>query len=164
MRKSSYRTATERGRFFRYAPLILWIGVVLFASTNGASMSKTSIFVRPVLEFLFPNTPEDVLLVYHHYIRKAAHLAEYAILAYWAVRAFSDSAVDFLKNHSYICAVLLVVLIALIDETNQSFNPLRTGSPWDVLVDICGALLMISLIEIYKFIFPKRRQYERFRR
>lgn len=127
-------------------------------------MSETSIFVRPILEFLFPNTPEGTLLIYHGFIRKAAHLAEYAILAFWAVRAFSGSAVDFLKNHSFICAVLLVTLVALIDETNQSFNPTRTGSPWDVLIDISGALLMISAIVIYKFAFPKRRQYEPFRR
>jgi hypothetical protein len=44
-----------RGRFFRYAPLVLWIGLILFLSSGQASMSNTSRFIRPLLVFLFPN-------------------------------------------------------------------------------------------------------------
>ena len=91
-----------RGRIFRYAPLILWIGVVLFASTTMGSMSKTSRFFRPLLEFLFPNAPEETLLIYHGYIRKMAHLTEYGILAFWASRAFWNSSVRFLQKYWFL--------------------------------------------------------------
>lgn len=145
--------ARRRERFFRYAPLILWIGVVLFASTTTASMSKTSVFVRPVLEFLFPNAPEETLLVYHNFIRKTAHFIEYAILAFWAARAFIGSSQEILKKYWFIFSLLLVVLVASIDETNQSFNPTRTGSPRDVLLDAGGGLFILII-----FYLAKRRR------
>ena len=145
-----------RGRFFRYAPLILWTGVVLFASTTSGSMSKTSIFIRPILEFLFPNATEETLLVYHSFIRKCAHFVEYAILAFWAARAFSGSSRAVLRKYWHVGSFLLVVLIASIDETNQSFNPLRTGSPLDVLLDAFGGSMMILAVIFYRFFFPKR--------
>ncbi len=46
-----------RERIIRYAPLILWIGLIMLLSTGQASMSNTSHFIRPVLEFFFPNAP-----------------------------------------------------------------------------------------------------------
>jgi VanZ family protein len=146
-----------RGRIFRYAPLILWIGVVLFASTTTASMSNTSRFIRPLLEFLFPNTPEETLLIYHGYIRKIAHLTEYGVLAFWASRAFWNSSVRFLQNYWFFAAFVLAVLIALIDEFNQSFNTTRTGSIYDVLIDASGATIVIIILFAYKFFQQKQK-------
>ncbi|MCY7375437.1 MAG: VanZ family protein [Pyrinomonadaceae bacterium] len=132
-----------RGQFFRYVPLFLWIGLVLFLSTGQASMSNTSRFVRPLLEFLFPNSPEEILIVYHGYIRKLAHVTEYAILAFWASRAFSSSNLIFLRRFWFLFAFVLVSLVASIDETNQSYIASRTGSLDDVLLDIAGGTAML---------------------
>lgn len=156
--ENTVNTKNWRKRISRYAPLILWIGVVLFASTTSASMSKTSIFVRPILEFLFPSASEETLLTYHAFIRKSAHFIEYAILAFWAARAFSGSAKDYLRKHFYIFSLLLVILVAAIDETNQSFNPTRTGSPRDVLLDACGGAVMLAVFFIVKKIWSARKQ------
>lgn len=135
----------RRERFFRYAPLLLWIGVVLLASTTQASMSNTSRFIRLLLVFLFPNAPEETLIVYHNFIRKAAHFTEYAFLAFFAARAFSNSSVGFLRKFWFAFAFVLVILIASIDETNQSFNSARTGSVYDVLLDCSGGLTVILI-------------------
>jgi len=105
----------RRGRIIRYAPLVLWIGVILFLSSSQASMSNTSRFIRPLLEFLFPSASEETLILYHGYIRKLAHLTEYAGLAFWAFRAFSNSNLKNLRRFWFIFAFLLVILIALID-------------------------------------------------
>lgn len=136
----------RRGRFFRYAPLVLWIGVVLFASTGSASMSQTSRFIRPLLEFLFPGAPEETLVSYHAYIRKLAHLTEYAVLAFFASRAFAGSSKNILRKYWFAFAFLLIVLIAAIDETNQSFLVSRTGSLYDVLLDATGGAVMILFL------------------
>lgn len=146
-----------RGRIIRYAPLFLWIGLVLFLSTGNASMSNTSRFVRPLLEFLFPTAPEETLLVYHGYVRKLAHVTEYAILAFWASRAFSTSSVKFLNQFWYVFAFLLVALTASIDETNQSFLASRTGSIYDVLLDIAGGTAMILLFSIVLKFWKRRK-------
>lgn len=132
-----------RGRFVRYAPLVLWIGIILYLSTGQASMSNTSRFVRPFLEFLFPNAPEQTLIIYHGYIRKLAHVTVYAILAFWASRAFISSSQKILRLFWFVCAFILVLLVASIDETNQSFLDSRTGSIYDVLLDCFGGFAMI---------------------
>ncbi len=143
------------GRILRYAPLILWVGVVLFASTTIASMSNTSRFIRPLLMFLFPNTPEEILIIYHGYIRKFAHFAEYAMLAFWASRAFWNSSKELLKKYWYVAAFVLVFSVASIDEYNQSFNSARTGSIYDVLLDCLGGLTAILLLAAFH-IFRKK--------
>ncbi|HQU81579.1 MAG TPA: VanZ family protein [Pyrinomonadaceae bacterium] len=139
-----------RGRIIRYAPLILWTGTVFLASSTTGSMSNTSLIIRPLLEWLFPNTPADVLTIYHGYIRKFAHFFEYSVLAFFAARAFSNSSIVFLRKYWTIFAFLMVAAIASTDEYNQSFNTARTGSVYDVLLDCAGGLTMILLISLYK--------------
>jgi VanZ family protein len=145
-----------RERILRYAPLFLWIGVILFASTTQGAMSNTSRFIRPLLEFLFPNAPEETLTVYHGLIRKLAHLSEYAILAFWTSRAFWSSSVTFLQKFWIITSLTLVFLVASIDEYNQSFNSLRTGSIYDVWLDVSGSLLMIMVLKVWR-VFKVRK-------
>ncbi len=146
-----------RGRLIRYAPLVFWVGLVLFLSTGNASMSNTSRFIRPLLEFLFPNASIETLDVYHGYIRKLAHVTEYAMLAFWASRAFSNSSREFLRRFWYVFAFILVALTASIDETNQSYLASRTGSIYDVLLDIAGGTAMILIFSIIWKIFGKRK-------
>jgi VanZ family protein len=38
-------------------------------------------------------------------------------------------------------AVLIAIAVAAIDEFHQSFVPSRTGTPLDVVIDGCGAIL-----------------------
>ena len=108
-------------------------------------MSNTSRFIRPLLEFLFPNSPEEILVVYHGYIRKLAHVTVYAILGFWAARAFSYSTRNFLHRFWFVFAFLLVVSVASVDETNQSFINSRTGSIYDVALDVAGGAAMILI-------------------
>ncbi len=148
MAQIDLQKSKRRGRFVRYAPLVLWLSLILFLSTGQASMSNTSRFVRPFLEFIFPAAPEEILIVYHGYIRKLAHVTEYAILAFWAFVAFKNSSVKFLRRFWFVCAFVLVLVVASIDETNQSYLASRTGSIYDVLLDGSGGLLMIVTILI----------------
>jgi VanZ family protein len=148
MTKAKLETVFWHGRIIRYVPLILCIGLILFASTTQASMSNTSRFIRPLLEFLFPNSPESTLIIYHGYIRKLAHFTEYAVLAFLASRAFCYSGKKFLQKYWYASAFALVLFIASVDELNQSFNPTRTGSVYDVLLDCFGGLMMILSLSL----------------
>jgi VanZ family protein len=154
MERKVLKQTDWRGRIFRYAPLILWIGVVLFASSNSGSMSNTSRFIRPLLEFFFPDSPESTLLIYHGYIRKLAHFAEYAALAVIAARAFRNSSQNFLRNYWFCHSLAVVAVVASTDEINQSFNSARTGSVFDVMIDLSGGIFMITLIAIIKTYRP----------
>jgi VanZ family protein len=128
-----------------YAPLFLWIGVIFLLSSGSGSMAATSRIIRPLLEFLFPAASEESLQLMHFYIRKTAHFTEYAVLGYWALRAFSRTAAEWRRNHFYLSAFAVVILVASLDEFNQRFISSRTGSIWDVVLDITGGIFAIAV-------------------
>ena len=154
----------RRGKFLLYAPLVIWIGVILFLGSGQGSMSHTSIIIRPLLEFLFPTATEATLQFYHGIIRKLAHLAEYGILALFAVRAFANISATFVREHFFVFSFLLVLLVAAVDEYQQSFQTTRTSSPYDVLIDAAGGAAAIflawalSAIRHRKHDFSKRKK------
>lgn len=140
-----------RGRLIRYTPFVLWTGIVLAFSTGGASMSNTSRIIRPLLQFLFPGAPEATLIFYHGVIRKSAHFFEYGVLGLLAIRAFAGSAVWFLGARPFFSAFIAALLVAMVDETNQSFDPSRTGSFGDVAIDLAGAACALGVAAVIKF-------------
>ena len=107
------------------------------------SMNETSRFVRPLLEFLFPGTAAETLTFFHGVIRKSAHFFEYAVLAFLAFRTFRIFGNRRLRAAGF--AFLLAAGVAVLDEFQQSFNPVRTSSPFDVLIDLTGAAAAIAL-------------------
>lgn len=134
-----------RGRLWRYAPLILWIIVIFTASSNIGSMANTSRIIRPLLLWLIPDISEVSLTVVHGYIRKLAHFTFYFILGITAARAFFFTSKTRLRRFWFPAALLLVVIIAALDETNQSFLASRTSSIYDVLLDTAGGLTALAI-------------------
>ena len=155
MNSSEFDSSKWRVTLIAYAPLFLWMALVLGLSFGEASMSETSRIIRPILKFLFPNAPEATITAYHAFIRKSAHFTEYAILAFFAIRAFARSSIAFIKDGRFWLAVILVILIAATDEFHQSFEASRTGSIYDVFLDCAGGVTMALL---YWF-FTKSRSY-----
>lgn len=139
----------------RYAPLVLWIGVIFFLSSAFASFSGTSRFIGPLLVFLFPGATAEMLLAYHGYIRKFAHFAEYAVLAFFAARALTDSSIEVLRKFWYAASIILVLVVAILDETNQAFISTRTGSAWDVLIDVAGGFAMTIFLVLFRQRWPQ---------
>src|SRR5437868_2832413 len=80
-----------RVRLWLYAPLVFWIGVIFFLSSPQGSMNETSRIIGPILHLLFPAISPETEGLVHFYVRKAAHLTEYAILGVLACRAFVKS-------------------------------------------------------------------------
>ena len=120
--------------------------MIFFLSSGQGASTQTSRIIRPLLEFLFPDAPFETIAFYHGIIRKLAHFTEYAVLGFLACRALWASA---LRCHWLIISAVLVLAIAVIDETNQSFNPERTGSPVDVLIDLSGGLAAILVFCLF---------------
>ena len=136
---------SRRKRILRYAPLVLWTGVILYLGSAQGAMSETSRFIGPLLRFLFADAAPETLQVYHGYIRKFAHFAEYALLAALAIGAFRNSAIRILREHRLGVVFFTVLAVASVDEFVQSFNPSRTGSPYDVALDLSGGVAIIAL-------------------
>ena len=132
----------------RFALLVIWIAVIFFLGSGQGSMAETSRFIRPLLEFLFPAASEELLTVYHGLIRKLAHIAEYAVLAVLAYRAFSAATTWFLRSQLWLAAILLVAATAVADEFIQSFIESRTSSPRDVAIDLAGGAAAVAACHI----------------
>ncbi len=97
----------------------------------------------------------------HHYIRKSGHFVGYGLIGLAWLRAwwFTLPRSRFLLDA--LLALLGTALVASCDEYHQSFLPNRTSSPWDVLLDCCGAITLQLLVYIFMRVFqPKKLVHE----
>ena len=84
-----------------------------------------------------PNSLADAAL------KKAAHLAEYAVLALLTSRAIRAAHPSV---SSFVGAFLLSVGFAVTDELHQAFVPGRTSAAGDVLIDAAAAAATLLLV------------------
>lgn len=125
-------------RLVTWAPPIVWTTVVLAMSSAAFSADSTRSVLHPLLGWLLPWLTAEHVVLLHGLARKAAHFAEYAILAGLWLRAFTRSGMPVAR--SAWLALGAGVACAVVDETHQAFLPSRTGSAADVLLDTLGAL------------------------
>jgi VanZ family protein len=135
--------------FWLYLPLIAWIGGIFYFSSSRGSVTNASVYYVPVLNFLFPRDDAHSFKKHHLIVRKLAHFASYAILAFLASIAFYNSSLLFPAKFWYVCAFAVVLVTASTDEIRQSFYPERLGSVSDVVLDCGGGLTMIFLFWIF---------------
>lgn len=142
--------APRSSRFRRYAPLLLWMSFIFFASTAEFSASNTSRVLEPLLRWFFPRINEETIDLAHLFVRKAAHFTEYALFAFLAARAFLGSRHDALRRHWLLAAFALITLYSLSDEFHQSFVPTRTASIYDSMIDTVGGFVALISIALWR--------------
>lgn len=154
MGEESWQTGPSRqslsNRIWRYAPLLVWMTIIFFASTSTFSGDNTSRIIRPLLLWLFPQMSEERLALIHFLIRKLGHFTEYAVLGFLAARAFIGSSRRLLREHWILTSSILIVVYALLDEFHQSFVTSRTASFFDCLIDIAGGLFVLFCLGYLK--------------
>lgn len=135
---------SPRPQVFRaWTHVAVWAGVVLLASNQEFSAAQTGRWLYWIATLLFENVPSSELDMVHAMLRKTAHFVEYAILGLLAHRAFLLTWPQRRYAFVLVGALLLALACAGLDEWHQSFLPQRTGSLWDVLLDLCGASIGI---------------------
>ena len=137
---------TFKQRAWRYAPLLLFILLIYFNSTGVMSASSTGRILRPLLSFLFGELTDAQYGFVQSVVRKTAHFTQYAVLGWLSARAFSTSSREILRRNWFIISLLLVAVIATFDEYHQSLVSSRTGSVYDVLIDITGGTTALILV------------------
>lgn len=142
-----------------WLPVVVWLAVILSFSSDAASAQSTSRFLGPLIAWLFPHWDEPARAAAHLLIRKTAHVAEYALLAALLLRALRGTqCVE--RNHwrwSLAFAALAGCLaVACLDEFLQSRSATRTGSVWDVALDVGGATL--AMVFAWRFARWQRRK------
>jgi VanZ family protein len=126
-------------RFLKYwLPVLLWMIFICVSSTDLMSAEHTSRFIGPFLRWFSPDITEATVASVQLVVRKCAHVTEYAILASLLFRALCQGRDHFRRAAAI--ALAISAISAALDEFHQSFVPSRTGSPYDVAIDIAGAL------------------------
>lgn len=110
-----------------------WAAVILTASNDSFSSDHSAGFLERVLGAF---VSADVIAALNFLVRKGAHVVSYGILGALAYRAEKRIGL----------AMTIVLAVAVADEWHQSTTALRTGSPWDVALDLFGAAMAISLL------------------
>jgi VanZ family protein len=126
----------------RHLPAVLFAAAVLSMSGPWASMGSTGRFVEPLFEGL--GFSAAVSAVLHALMRKAGHLAAYAVFGALALRSTRGDAPA--TRRSVLGALGLASLLAGADESLQSLTPDRGGCLSDVLFDVAGAALGLALL------------------
>ncbi len=140
-----------------WLPVAVGIAVIVVESTEFMGADHTSKPLRIVYEALFGPVSNARWDVVHHYIRKSGHFVGYGLIGLAWLRAWWMT----LPHSRFIpdagLALLGTAVIASLDEYHQSFLPNRTSSPWDVLLDCCGALtLQLVVYTFMRTVKPKR--------
>ncbi len=138
-----------RNKYISWLPAILIMLLIFYLSSKPASVSGESSlrlteYIMRLYEKIMGMQVEeglraDRLLALDHYIRKTAHVIEYAVLA---LAICYPLYVRGLKGGKlWLWSVLFTAAYAATDELHQRFVPGRSGELKDVLIDSSGAVL-----------------------
>ncbi len=138
-----------------WLPVLIGVCAIVLESTPWVGSDHTSGPLRRIFEALFGQVGDAHWDLIHHYVRKTGHFVGYGLIGLTWLRAWRMSWPDvrFLSNAGL--ALLGTALVASWDEWHQTFLPNRTGSPWDVLLDCCGAAAIIGMTALYLRFFRR---------
>jgi len=142
-----------------WLPLLFWMAVIFTASSDAQSSHHSSIYFEPLMRWLFPHMSEARIGELHYNFRKCCHMMEFAILAVLVWRAIRQ---PFWNQPRPLVSpkrseggwhwdeaglsLALVFLYAASDELHQVFIPSRTGQISDVIVDVLGGAIGLTLL------------------
>jgi len=140
-----------------WLPVIAGVCIIAMESTPAFGSDRTSGPLRSIFEAIFGPVSAPSWETIHHAIRKSGHFIGYGLLGLAWLRAWWMTLPRSVFLQDALLALLGTALTASADEYHQTFLPNRTGTPWDVLLDCCGALtLQVAMYAIMRVFKPKR--------
>jgi VanZ family protein len=138
-------------------PVAVGIAVISVESTEAFGSDHTSGPLRWLFGAVFGSVSDASWDIIHHYIRKSGHFIGYGLIGLAWLRAWWFTLPQSRFRHDALLALLGTALVASCDEWHQTFLPNRTGTPWDVLLDCIGALVLQVIVYVSMRIFrPKQ--------
>ena len=140
----------------KYIWLLIFL-YILFIFSNSLQVGSTSSsisggFTTTLLSLLKYIGIQIEYATLHHFIRKAAHFIEYAVLG---ILVFIAIHIEPLLQNQTLNFILFWILPASLDETIQVFVPDRNGCITDVLLDMSGFLTGSILIYLIHMLVKK---------
>jgi VanZ family protein len=123
----------------------VWIAIILAASTGLFSSSGTGGVIEGLFALVGIDLSPVVAAMLNFIARKSAHVIAYGTLGWLALRAMAGGRGGWVWRWAWM-ALAIAVVVASIDEFHQSTVPTRTGSVWDVVLDVAAATLVIAAL------------------
>ncbi len=140
-----------------WLPVAAGIALIVVESTVWLGADHTSHPLRWLWEAIFGPVSLARWEIIHHLIRKCGHFFGYGFIGLAWLRAWWMTLPHSHFLNDALLALLGTATVASCDEWHQSYLPNRTGTPWDVLLDCCGALTLQLAVYTFMRIFrPKR--------
>ncbi len=161
MRKTEYKS-----RYLWLIALVFWMVLIFHFSDQKAvesseiSGSLTWRMAENVNDMFGFGWNEETLAQYagawEHPVRKAAHMTEYAILAWIALGNCMQYPV--LRKRRYLWAGCIASAYAATDEFHQLFVTGRSGEIRDVIIDSMGAVLGLLVIWGVSVLYRRKKR------
>lgn len=140
-----------------WAPVLVGIVAIATESTEWVGSDRTTGPFRMLYEAIFGPVSDVRWDLIHHYLRKSGHFFGYGLIGLAWLRAWWMS----LPRSRFLPDALLALagtaLVATADEYHQSFLPNRASTPWDVVIDIAGAIALQAMVYVFlRMNRPKR--------
>jgi VanZ family protein len=140
-----------------WLPVFIGIAIIATESQEFMGSDHTEGPLRWLFQLIFGTVSDARWEIIHHLIRKSGHFVGYGLVGLTWLRAWWLT----LPRSQFVYDALLALvgtgLVATCDEWHQSFLPNRNGSPWDVLLDCCGAITLQLIVYVFMRSFrPKR--------
>ena len=130
----------------RWLPVGLWAGFMLYASTGAGSWNNTSHFLRPILQWIYPDLTYATLEQIHFYTRKTSHVMQFMVYAVLLWRGLRLSPPLAVRTWSVLAWVLgSSAVLGFLSEGIQLFYPQRAAQITDVGLDFAGSVLGAGL-------------------
>ena len=140
-----------------WLPVLIGVAVIMLESTEWFGSNHTSHPLRLLWEAIFGPVANAHWDTIHGLIRKSGHFIGYGLIGVAWLRAWWMTLPHSHFLEDTFLSLLGTALVASLDELHQSYLPNRTGSPWDVLLDCTGALMLQLIVYISLRLFrPKR--------
>ncbi len=124
---------------YYWLPPILWGLAVLVMSGNLGSFKNTLGLLNWLTSWFVGLIPVELGTI-NAYMRKTGHVTAYGLMFFLWFRAFYAHG-DFGPRRSLFYSLGMCLFLASMDEGHQWFLSSRTGSIWDVLLDMSGSIL-----------------------
>ena len=130
--------------------------------TSGSLSFEISLFLVKLASPLLPAAMSETVLyeraeLIHYFVRKAAHMTEYFLLALSLQLPLTAWLSGWLKPKLRILTgFAATVLFAALDEFHQTFVPGRSGNFTDVCIDSTGAFIASLCLILFYSIYQKK--------
>lgn len=139
-------TASRPNLVRAWWPAVVWIGLIVFESTDFFSSRNTGSALYTILTRLFGHVDLYKFLVFHHYLRKTGHVVGYGMLSLLLLRGWRATLgrIPALLLRAALLSWLGTAFVAAMDEWHQSFILSRTGTARDVALDtVAGVAFLV---------------------